>query len=76
MSEPRVICDQCGDTLEVKPDGRGFPPDIYKRKLIKQCRAKGCMGNPQYRAGITFGPRAHGMEVRGNGEENCSIARE
>jgi hypothetical protein len=52
MSEPAVTCDQCGDHLIVVPDGRGFPPDIAKRKLRKQCRAKGCDGEPQYMAGI------------------------
>jgi hypothetical protein len=52
MSEPAVTCDRCGAHLVVVPDGRGFPPDIAKRKLRRQCRANGCSGEPQYRAGI------------------------
>ena len=52
MSEPTVTCDQCGDRQVVLPDGRGFPPDIAKRKLRKRCRAKGCQGEQRYRAGI------------------------
>ena len=52
MSEPIVTCDKCSAHLVVVPDGRGFPPDIAKRKLRKQCRAKGCAGEPQYQAGL------------------------
>ena len=63
MSEPMVICDTCRDFIIVKPDGRGFPPDIYKRKLIKKCRAKGCNGNPEYRAGVVIGARVRGMDI-------------
>lgn len=58
---PTVTCDECGDVLEVKPDGRGFPPDIAKRKLTRQCRAKGCDGTPQYLAGIAPLGRAVGQ---------------
>jgi hypothetical protein len=54
-SEPTVTCDACGDRQTVVPDGRGFPPDIAKNKLRKRCRAKGCAGEPQYRAGISPG---------------------
>jgi hypothetical protein len=50
--DPTVTCDKCGRRAVVVPDGRGFPPDIAKRKLRKQCRAAGCDGEPQYRAGI------------------------
>jgi hypothetical protein len=53
MSEPTMTCDQCADHQIVTPDGRGFPPDIAKRKLRKRCRAKGCQGEPQYMAGIS-----------------------
>jgi hypothetical protein len=52
-SEPTVTCNGCGDRETVVPDGRGFPPDIAKRKLRKRCRAKGCEGEPQYMAGIS-----------------------
>ena len=54
-TEPTVTCDKCGDRLTVVQDGRGFPPDIAKRRLRNQCRAKGCQGEPQYRAGISPG---------------------
>ncbi len=47
--------------MVVKPDGRGFPPDITKRKLVRACKAAGCECDPKYRAGLTIGPRARGM---------------
>jgi hypothetical protein len=59
--EPMVTCDQCGDHAVVVPSGRGFPPDIARNKLRKACRAKGCEGEPQYRAGVQFGSRPHGQ---------------
>ena len=52
MSEPRVTCDKCGRRAVVVQTGRGFPPDVARRKLRKLCRAAGCDGEPQYRAGI------------------------
>ena len=61
MSEPTVTCGKCGRQRIVVPDGRGFPPDIAKRKLRKECRADGCDGEPQYRAGLLVGPRPRGM---------------
>jgi hypothetical protein len=61
MSEPTYSCGLCGRSMVVKPDGRGFPPDITKRKLVKACRANGCACEPVYRAGLTIGPRARGM---------------
>jgi len=61
MSEPTVTCDKCGRQQVVHPDGRGFPPDIAKRKLRKACRANGCDGEPQYRAGLLIGQRPRGM---------------
>jgi len=45
-------CRLCGRQVVVTPDGRGFPPDIAKRKLARQCQAGGCPCDPQYTAGI------------------------
>lgn len=52
MSEPTQTCQTCGDVEVVRPDGRGFPPDIAKRKLANRCKAAGHVCNPQYRAGF------------------------
>ena len=49
--------------MTVQPVGNGFPPKVFANRLRKQCREKGCDGEPRYRAGIAFGPRAHGMEA-------------
>lgn len=57
MSSPTQTCQECGDVEVVKLDGRGFPPDIAKRKLAKRCKAKGHISQPQYRAGLLIGPR-------------------
>lgn len=61
MSEPTVTCALCGRSRVVVPDGRGFPPDIAKRKLRKDCQANGCSCDPQYWAGVTIGSRAEGQ---------------
>lgn len=63
MSAPTQTCALCGRGLVVRPDGRGFPPDIAKRKLKKWCNANGCPSEPQYRAGVIVGPRAKGQEA-------------
>ena len=52
MSLPTQTCALCGRVVTVVWDGRGFPPDISKRKLIKACRAEGCPCDPQYLAGF------------------------
>ena len=52
MSEPRYRCARCGRTQTVHPDGRGFPPDIAKRRLVKRCKAEGCPSEPEYTAGV------------------------
>lgn len=57
QSEPVQYCELCHNFVIVKPDGRGFPPDIAKRKLIKQCKSNGCRSKPRYRAGISLIPR-------------------
>lgn len=61
MSSPQQKCLECGDVEIVRLDGRGFPPDIAKRKLAKRCRAAGHTCRPQYTAGFVVGPRPHGM---------------
>jgi len=53
VSQPTVTCQLCQRSLVVTPDGRGFPPDIAKRKLRKLCQAAGCDSKPQYRAGLS-----------------------
>lgn len=52
MSEPTQTCQVCGDVEYVVPDGRGFPPDIAKRRLAKRCKENGHTCIPQYQAGI------------------------
>lgn len=44
-------------------DGRGFPPDIAKRKLAKRCKAQGHASDPQYRAGFVVGVRLGESEM-------------
>lgn len=51
-TEPTVTCGLCGRVQAVRPDGRGFPPDIARRRLRKLCEAAGCGCDPQYLAGI------------------------
>ena len=52
-SQPTLTCRSCGRVRIVRPDGRGFPPDIAKRALTKACRADGCACDPVYRAGLS-----------------------
>jgi len=61
MSQPTQTCQLCGRQETVVPDGRGFPPDIAKRKLVKWCKANGCPSKPAYRAGVAFGGPVQGM---------------
>ena len=65
MTEPTVTCALCERSVIVRPDGRGFPPDIAKRKLRKLCKAEGCQCEPVYRAGILLGGRVTGMQGAG-----------
>lgn len=57
MSEPTQTCTACGRVVVVQQTGRGFPPDVAKRKLAKLCAADGHESRPQYRAGVAFSPR-------------------
>jgi hypothetical protein len=57
MSGPTQTCQACGRVEPVRQDGRGFPPDIAKRRLRKRCKEAGCACDPQYRAGVQFWPR-------------------
>lgn len=52
MTRPTQTCALCGRQVVVVPDGRGFPPDVAKRKLAKLCRAADCPSQPKYRAGF------------------------
>lgn len=53
--QPTYTCGVCGRTMVVRPDGRGFPPDITKRKLIRECADNGHKAEPRYQAGIIIG---------------------
>jgi len=53
VNQPTQTCQTCGRSLVVQPDGRGFPPDITKRKLAKLCEAAGHVSQPKYRAGMS-----------------------
>jgi hypothetical protein len=53
VSVPTQTCETCGRVEVVRPDGRGFPPDIAKRRLQRACKAAGHASRPQYRAGIS-----------------------
>lgn len=53
MSQPTQTCRLCGAVEVVRPDGRGFPPDIAKRRLKRRCKANGCPSEPTYRAGLS-----------------------
>ena len=58
VSQPTQTCLTCGDVEVVRPDGRGFPPDIALRRLKKRCREKGHACHSQYRAGLYLAPKA------------------
>jgi hypothetical protein len=70
-ANPTQTCETCGRSVVVTPDGRGFPPDIAKRKLQRLCRDNGCERCvPVYTAGFVIGPPPHGMTTtaeRGEG---------
>lgn len=51
MIQPRYTCATCLREQVVVPDGRGFPPDIAKRKLAQRCKAAGHESAPEYLAG-------------------------
>jgi hypothetical protein len=55
VTEPNQRCEECGRIVIVRPDGRGFPPDIAKRQLAKQCKKAGHVSRPIYQAGIGAG---------------------
>lgn len=52
--DPQQVCEICGAVEYVRPDGRGFPPDIAKRRLVKRCKAHGCACAPRYYAGLVI----------------------
>jgi hypothetical protein len=52
VSQPTQTCQICGRVEIVTPDGRGFPPDIAKRRLAKLCKADGHVSQPKYLVGM------------------------
>ena len=64
MSQPTQTCQLCGAVEVVRMDGRGFPPDIAKRRLQKACKARGCPCEPKYRAGVSVSIRRR-LEAEG-----------
>lgn len=58
MADPVYFCtnNDCENVEVVRPDGRGFPPDIAKRKLTKRCKADGHECEPKYRVGYYLAP--------------------
>jgi hypothetical protein len=56
-SEPTYRCLICNTVIVVRPDGRGFPPGIAKRKLKRSCTERGCPCDPKYRPGFIAGPK-------------------
>lgn len=63
MIEPTYTCSLCWRSVTVTPDGRGFPPDIARRKLVKICNANQCPSDPFYMAGVAE------IQVRVMGQE-------
>lgn len=61
LMTPAQHCLVCGDVEVVRPDGRGFPPDIAKRRLAKRCKTAGHTCEPEYTAGVIVGPAPRGM---------------
>ena len=55
MSEPTMTCQVCGRSMVVHQDGRGFPPDITRRKIAKLCLVDGHIAETAYRAGVNPG---------------------
>lgn len=55
VTEPNQRCEECGRVEIVRMDGRGFPPDIAKRRLAKACKKAGHVSRPIYTAGIGVG---------------------
>ena len=55
MTDPAYTCELCGARVVVIPTGRGYPPDVAKRKLAKACALRGCKCVPAYRAGVILG---------------------
>ena len=54
MNEPTQRCMVCGAVEVVRQmgNGRAFPPDVAKKRLIKRCAAEGHVCEPRYRAGF------------------------
>ena len=53
-TEPTMSCAVCGSTEVVRPSGRGYPPDIARRRLIKRCKNISHTCEPVYQAGFAL----------------------
>lgn len=52
MTVPTYSCRRCGRVVVVRMTGRGFPPDVAKRELMRLCERDGCPCDPTYLAGM------------------------
>ena len=52
MSAPKQTCQLCGNSVEVKIEMKGFPPDTARAKLKRLCKSQGCEYKPKYTAGF------------------------
>lgn len=66
MSQPTQTCQKCGRVEVVRMVGRGFPPDVAKRRLKKRCKEAGCASEPRYLAGLAFGRPIVGQAATGD----------
>lgn len=69
MSEPYQVCELCRRSVAVVPDGRGFPPDIAKRKLKRLCSLSNCPSQPKYYAGFIISEPIQGQAVTSGADQ-------
>lgn len=52
MREPTITCVLCGNVEVVHLTGRGYPPEMARKRLKARCKADGCPCQAQYLAGV------------------------
>lgn len=62
MTQPRMTCAICGRIEIVKADGRGFPPNIARRRLVEACHVYGCTCDPRYSVGFSLSGPVTGQD--------------